>query len=225
MSWRARMAWGVLPNTHLTLTSSGQQDSQTPQRTGWSTTGKLALWSSQHLPRCPSYLLIPWRCGSKMAAKSATYWSWHWVSWKEAAHAMWSSRVRAGQQGRLSAALRLSSGGYQACTSSPSCASWRLRTAGSQPYLTQASTPSRCAAMCLRCGYCSVGTPWTRMSVATSHQGHPLAWAPLPAPVVAPDPEEGLETRGSEDLLQSPVLQTPVSGMTGALFSRLMCLE
>lgn len=172
--------------------------SETQQQAEWSTTGKLALWNSQHLPRCPSYLLIPWRCGSEMAAKSATCWGWRWDGWRAAAQGMWCSQVLAGLQGRLLAVLRLSSGGYQAYTSLPSCASCRLRTAGYQPHLTKAWILSQCADMCLRCGYCSAGTPWTQMSVATSPQGHPLAWAPHLAPAVALDPEEGLETPGPE---------------------------
>lgn len=61
--------------------------------------------------------------------------------------------------------------------------------------------------MCLQCGYCSAGTPWTLMSVAISLQGHLLVWAPYPAPAVAPDPEEELETTGPEDLLNWAVLQ------------------
>lgn len=120
---------------HLTLPCSG---TEIHQQAEWSTTGKLALWNSRHLLRCPNYLLIPWRCGSEMAAKSATCWGWRWVGWREAAQGMWCSRVLAGLQGRLSAVLRLSSGGYQACTSLPSCASCRLRTAGYQPHPTKA---------------------------------------------------------------------------------------
>lgn len=178
--------------------SRGQQG---PTASRWSTTGKLALWNSQHLPRCPSYLLILWRCASEMAAKSETCWGWHWVGWRAAAQGMWYSQVLAGLRGRLSAVLRLSSGGYQAYTSLPSCASCRLRTAGYQPHPIQALIPSQCADTCLQCGYCSAAIHWTPMNVATSLQGHPLAWAPHLAPAVAPDPEEELETPVPEDLL------------------------
>lgn len=115
-------------------------------------------------------------------------------------HGMWCSQVLVGLQGRQSAVLRLSSGVYQACTSLPSCASCRPRTAGCQSHLTQAWIPSRYAAMYLQCGYCSAGTPWTPMSVATSLQEHPLAWAPHQAPAVVHDPEEGFETPGPEDV-------------------------
>lgn len=171
------------------------------QPAGWSTTAKPAPWSSRRRPRCPSSPRTPWRCGSETAAKSATCWGWCWAVWRAAAQDTWCSQVPAALQGRPSAVLRLSSGGCQACTSSPSCASCRLRTAGYQPHRTQAWIPSQCADMCLPCGYCSAGTPWTPMSVATSPQGHPLAWAPHLAPAVAPDPEEGLGTRGPEDQL------------------------
>lgn len=131
------VAQGTLPSIPLTLPCSGQQDSDTTAA-GWSTTGRLALWNSQHLPRCPSYRLIPWRCGSEMAAKSATCWAWRWGGWRAAVLGMWCSQVLAGLQARLSAVLRLSNGGYQACTSLPSCASCRPRTAGCQPHPTQA---------------------------------------------------------------------------------------
>uniref|UniRef100_A0A8C2P1X7 Uncharacterized protein n=1 Tax=Capra hircus TaxID=9925 RepID=A0A8C2P1X7_CAPHI len=71
---------------------------RTRQQAGWSTTGKLALWNSPHLPRCPSCLLIPWRCGSELAARSATSWAWRWSGWRAAALATWYSQALAALQ-------------------------------------------------------------------------------------------------------------------------------
>lgn len=98
----------------------------------------LALWNSQHLPQCPSYVLISWDAGPRwqqylQPVRAGTGSTGGWQSMACSALRSWP---------RLSAMLRLSSGGYQVCTSLPSCASCGPRTACCRSHLTLARSPS-----------------------------------------------------------------------------------
>lgn len=130
---------GRVSATHLTLSLSAYPERFTKAaRAQWNTTGGLALWSSQPPHQCLSYLRTLWKCESEMGAKSETCSGWHWVGWKGEAQGTWCSQALAGLLERLSAVQRLSNGGFQAYTSSPSFTSCKLRTAGSQLHQTQA---------------------------------------------------------------------------------------
>lgn len=116
------------------------QQERFPKTTGaeWNITGGLALSSCRHPPRYPSYLPTPWKCESEMEAKSEICSDWRWVGWRGEAQGTWCSQAPAGLRERPSAVRRLLNGGFPACTNSPSFASCRLRTAGSQPHQTRA---------------------------------------------------------------------------------------